>query len=248
MLSGARNSVAVAIVAVIALTSGCSGRDEAHEVTVFAAASLADVFLGVATDLENSGGPSIVFSFAGSSTLAAQIIEGAPADVFASANLEQMNRVARAVGQSTSPVIFAVNQLVIVVERGNPRAISGLLDLGRKDVVVALADPSVPAGAYAAEIIDAAGIEMQPATYEADVRAVLTKVQLGEVDAGIVYLTDAMASLETDTILLPDEVSRTANYPVISLAAGNSDAQAFIDQLLSPKGRERLAAHGFMLP
>lgn len=232
----------------IAASCSTGSSNQADSVTVFAAASLTDVFTALAHDMRAAGGPEITLSFAGSSTLATQLIEGAPADVFASANNEQMDRVIDVVATADAPTVFARNELVIVVEEGNPLGITDVAELARADVVLALADPAVPAGAYAAAMFAAAGITVEPATLESDVRSVLTKVELGEVDAGIVYATDAASSDRVDAIEVPDEIDQVAEYPVVALAAGDPDAISFIEYLMSEAGRERLIEFGFAVP
>jgi len=160
------------------------------EVVVFAAASLTDALEAIAADLEAATpGLDVVFSFAGSQQLAAQIAEGAPADVFASADETQMDVVADAGLVAGEPRTFARNSLAIAVEPGNPLGIRGLADLARADVTLVLADEDVPAGRYAAAALEAAGVTVAPASLEVDVRAVLSKVALGEADAAPVTIT-----------------------------------------------------------
>lgn len=222
--------------------------NEADSVTVFAAASLTDVFTAIAHDVRAAGGPEITLSFAGSSTLATQLIEGAPADVFASANDVQMERVVDALALPDEPTVFARNRLVIVVEAGNPEGIERIEDLERPELLVALAAPEVPAGNYAQLVLGAANVAATPATYETDVRAVLTKVELGEVDAGIVYASDVAVARDVAVIDIPDAVNQVAAYPIVALHRDNAAASVFIDFVMSPAGQERLAGFGFEAP
>ena len=243
-----RHQIGVVLWCIIAASCSPGSSNEAGSVTVFAAASLTDVFTALATDMHNAGGPEITLSFAGSSTLATQVIEGAPADVFASANAEQMDRVARALAHVGEPTVFARNRLVIAVEAGNPEGIERVEDLARPELLVALAAPEVPAGNYAQLMLDAAKVAVTPATYEADVRAVLTKVELGEVDAGIVYASDVADARDVAAIDIPDAVNQVADYPIVAVDRDNAAASAFIDFVMSPAGQERLADFGFDLP
>ena len=232
----------------IAASCSTGSNYQADSVTVFAAASLTDVFTALAHDMRAAGGPDITLSFAGSSTLATQLIEGAPADVFASANTEQMERVVNELALPGEPTVFARNRLVIVVEAGNPESIERIEDLERPELLVALAAPEVPAGNYAQLVLDAANVAVTPATYETDVRAVLTKVELGEVDAGIVYASDIGAAREVAALDIPDAVNQVAAYPIVALNRDNAAASVFIDFVMSPAGQERLADFGFEAP
>jgi molybdate transport system substrate-binding protein len=246
--SAQRLGVTVLVAGLITTMTGCGSARGDGEVMVFAAASLTDVFTQIAADLEAEGGPRVTVSFAGSSTLSAQIIEGAPADVFASASLVQMEEVMRARPEAGAPVVFATNGLVIVVERGNPLGIRDVTDLADDDVTVAVADAQVPVGAYSAAMLAAAGVALEPVTLEFDVRGVLTKVELGEVDAGVVYATDASSSDGVDSIAVPDEFDQQAEYPIVALSDDDADAKAFISYVLSDAGRVRLDEFGFGAP
>lgn len=227
--------------------------------TVFAAASLADVFTELGDELmgENPG-LRVEFNFAGSSTLAAQLEQGAPADVFAAADEPQMARVADA-GLAGEPRIFARNPLMLGLPRENPAGITspggggipGLADLVEEDDTVAVCAPEVPCGAAAAEVLAAAGLSTAPDTYEDDARAVLTKVQLGEVDAGLVYLSDVHAAGDTIVAIGFSEASLAINrYPVAVLtdAPNPGAARAFADLVLSDRGQQSLRDAGFLEP
>lgn len=224
----------------------------AGEVTVFAAASLTDAFEQIGVAFEQAHPDATVrINVAGSQQLATQIIQGAPADVFASANTAQMEAVVDAGAAAGAPITFAGNVLEIAVEPGNPRGIATLADLGRDDLAVVLAAEQVPAGRYARQALDAAGVPVAPVSLEADVRAVVSKVSLGEADAGIVYASDIAAAGDRVTgVEIPAEHNVTATYPIVLLAdAPNPDAgQAWIDMVIGPTGQRALRAAGFTVP
>ena len=243
-----RHHIGLVMFCMMAASCSTGSINEAGSVTVFAAASLTDVFTALARDVRDAGGPEITLSFAGSSTLATQLIEGAPADVFASADNAQMDRVIDALVNPGEPTVFARNRLAIVVEAANPEGIERIEDLERPGLLVALAAPEVPAGNYAQLVLDAANVAVTPATYETDVRAVLTKVQLGEVDAGIVYASDVAAVRDVAAIDIPGAVNHVADYPIVALHRDNAAASAFIDFVMSPAGQQRLADFGFAVP
>ena len=204
-------------------------------VTVLAAASLTEAF-------EALGGAT--FSFAGSQQLVAQVEAGAPVDVVAAADPIAMDRLVRA-GLVEPPQDFARNRLAIAVEPGNPARITGLADLGRPDLKVVLADPAVPAGRYARQALDRAGVAVRPVSLELDVKAVARRVAAGEADAGVVYVTDVAAGARVD---IPDSANVVATYPVAVVRGAGPPARAFVERLLGAEGRAALAAHGFALP
>nr|MDT0662984.1 molybdate ABC transporter substrate-binding protein [Micromonospora sp. DSM 115978] len=221
-------------------------------VTVFAAASLTESFteLGTAFEAANPG-TTVVFSFAGSSALATQINEGAPVDVFASAAPTNMATVTDAGNAGGTPATFARNQLVIAVPRGNPGGVTGLADLTKPDVKVALCAEQVPCGAAAKKALDAAGVALTPVTLEQDVKAALSKVRLGEVDAALVYRTDAKAAAaDVDGVEFPESAGAVNDYPIVVLKdAPNPDgADAFVSFVLSDQGRAVLTGAGFQAP
>jgi molybdate transport system substrate-binding protein len=223
------------------------------DVTVFAAASLTDAFTDLGAAFETAHpGTTVTFNFAGSQQLATQITTGgAPADVFASADLAQMDVVADADLPAGDPVVFARNRLAMVVEPGNPAGVTTLDDLGRDDVTVVLAAEEVPAGRYAREALDAAGVTVRPVSLETDVRAVLTKVSLGEADAGIVYTSDvAAANDRVEGVAIPDEDNVIAAYHIAALrdAPNTPAAGAFVALVRSSEGRHMLDAYGFDAP
>jgi molybdate transport system substrate-binding protein len=218
-------------------------------VTVFAAASLTESFTQIGKDFEAANpGSTVTFNFAGSSALATQINQGAPADVFASAAPENMQTVTDAGNGAGAPTTFVKNQLVIAVPKGNPKGIKGLADLGRSGVKVALCAEQVPCGAAATKALGAANVKITPVTLEQDVKAALSKVKLGEVDAALVYRTDAkVASSDVDGIEFPESARAINDYPIIVLrdAPNKAGAQAFVAYVLSDKGKSVLGRAGF---
>jgi molybdate transport system substrate-binding protein len=244
------------VLAAALLLAGCGGDEPSGgssaapaELKVFAAASLTAAFteLGERFTAAN-GGTEVTFNFAGSQALATQIQQGAPADVFASADLANMDKVRDPVG---TPRNFASNRLQIVVEKGNPRNVQGLDDLANPDLKVVLAAPEVPAGRYAAEILGKAGVTVQPVSEEDNVKAVVTKVSLGEADAGIVYVTDVTAGGDkVEGIEIPEDQNVLATYPIATVSESRSpgQAQAFVDLVLSAEGQQVLKANGFLPP
>jgi molybdate transport system substrate-binding protein len=230
---------------------------------VFAAASLTDAFEELATGFEAANpGAEVVYNFAGSQQLAAQINEGAPADIFASANAAQM----RAAIEGTRVVsgtqeIFVRNRLVVITPSDNPAAITALQDLARPNLRLVLADKAVPVGQYSLDFLTKASalpeytasysptVLANVVSYEENVRSVLTKVALGEADAGIVYTTDAALDADNVTqIAIPDELNTIASYPIAPIADSPNPAlaQAFIAYVLSPEGQAVLERYGFL--
>lgn len=245
-------AMAAACVSVAGDGDGAADGEVSGELIVFAAASLTDAFgeIGEAFVAENPG-VVVVFNHAGSQTLASQIIEGAPADVFASANVTQMDAVAAAGNLAGAAEVFTTNLLAIAVEPGNPLGISGLDDLADPDLVLVLPAEEVPAGQYASEALDAAGVAVTPASLEQDVRAALAKVALGEADAAIVYASDIAASDgRAEATAIPVAQNVPASYPiaVIGDAPNPSAAEAFVAFVLSEAGQDILASHGFTSP
>ena len=250
--------MAIACLVTVLATAAC-GSDGAAvddttpaDVTVFAAASLTAAFteLGDAFMSANPGA-EVTFSFAGSSELVAQLREGAPADVFASADLSNMAALADADLVDGEPEVFATNVAEIIVEAGNPRGITGVADLADGDLVVVQCAPEVPCGAYAEQVLANADVAVTPSSLEQNVKAVATKVLLGEADAGIVYRTDVLAAGDdADGVTIPDDVNVVAEYP-IGLLADASDpvgGRSFIDFVLSATGQQILADNGFGPP
>ena len=224
---------------------------EPTTLTVFAAASLTEAFDRLAERFEAEH-PSVevVLSYGGSAALAQQVVEGAPVDVFASAAGTPMQAVVDA-GLAEDPIVFATNTLELVVPKGNPAGVTGLADLADPDLRVALCDASVPCGAASAELLEREGVVAAPDTLESDVKAVLTKVSLGEVDAALVYRTDVIAAGdEVEGLEVPGAASVVNRYPVAALAdAAHADAAAnFVSFVTGEAGRAVLAAAGFGVP
>jgi molybdate transport system substrate-binding protein len=221
-------------------------------VTVFAAASLTESFTQIGKDFEAANpGSKVVFSFAGSSALATQINQGAPADVFAAASPATMKTVTDAGNGDGSPVVFVKNQLVIAVPKGNPKGIKGLSDLTKSGVKVALCAEQVPCGAAAKTALAAANVSITPVTLEQDVKAALSKVKLGEVDAALVYRTDAKAApSDVDGIEFPESAGAINDYPIVVLKAAPNKpaATAFVAYVRSDKGKAVLNTAGFQAP
>ncbi|MBN9606155.1 MAG: molybdate ABC transporter substrate-binding protein [Actinomycetales bacterium] len=219
--------------------------------TVFAAASLTETFDELAAEFEAAHpGVDVVLSYGGSSSLAEQIVQGAPADVFAAANEATMQAVVDA-GLASDPRLFATNSLEIVVPTGNPGRVEGLADLARPELAVALCDPVVPCGSASVALLDAEGVTAAPDTLEQDVKAVLTKVELGEADAGLVYRTDAAAAGDrVEAIAVPEVPSAVNRYPIAPLGAAPNPAAAaaWVAFVLGPSGRAVLGAAGFGAP
>lgn len=240
-----RRSLAVWLAAGLSLT-GCGGSQD-EQLVVFAASSLTDVFDRLELEFEATHPEiDVVMNYAGSSALAGQIEQGAPADLFASADQATMQRLLTDV--AGRPFVFAENRLTIAVERGNPHAITGLDDLSGSGLVVVLADPAVPVGAYAVEMLQRAGITLEPASYETNVRAVASKVALGEADAGIVYRTDIAAYPEQlESVEIPEPYNVTAAYPIVVVRDGDA-ADELLAFVLGPAGHRALQDAGFELP
>jgi molybdate transport system substrate-binding protein len=249
----------IAGVAVLALPgpAGCGGDDgeesgSAPGVTVFAAASLTESFTRLGEDFEAANpGVTVTFNFAGSSALATQIDQGAPADVFASAAPANMKTVTDAGNGDGAPATFARNQLVIAVPTGNPKGIKGLSDLTGAGVKVALCAEQVPCGAAAKKALAASGVKLTPVTLEQDVKAALSKVKLGEVDAALVYRTDAKAAAsDVDGVEFPESAGAVNDYPIVVLkdAPNRAGAREFVEYVRSDRGRAVLDAAGFQAP
>nr|WP_231956997.1 MULTISPECIES: molybdate ABC transporter substrate-binding protein [unclassified Actinoplanes] len=219
------------------------------DVSVFAAASLTESFTTLGRQFEASHrGTRVTFNFAGSAALATQINQGAPADVFASAASRNMATIGDA---AVTPTTFVKNQLVIATAKGNPKHITGLAELAKPGLKVALCAAEVPCGAAAQSALAASGVKLTPVTLEQDVKAALSKVELGEVDAALVYRTDARtASAQVDAVEFPESAEAINEYPIAVLkrAANPTGAREFVDYVLSPEGTRVLTAAGFQTP
>ncbi|MGW4644791.1 molybdate ABC transporter substrate-binding protein [Sphaerisporangium sp. NPDC004334] len=228
-----------------------SAAGAATDVTVFAAASLTGTFteLGKAFEAAHPG-TSVKFNFGSSATLAQQITQGAPADVFAAASPATMKTVTDA-SLASSPTTFARNKLQIAVPAAGPAKVEGLKDLTDPKVKVALCAEQVPCGAAAVKALEAAGLTVKPVTLEQDVKATLTKVELGEVDAALVYKTDVIASAgKVNGIGFPEADKAINDYPIATLAKAPAGdlAKRFVDLVLSPQGKDVLTKAGFEAP
>jgi molybdate transport system substrate-binding protein len=215
--------------------------------TVFAAASLQPPFDDIGRQVRSTQAINARFVYAGTQTLTSQLMQGAQADVFASADAAHMMTLVQAGLIEGTPRIFAHNRLEIAVAKGNPKGIRSLADLARNGLVVVLADPSVPAGKYAQQALAKAGVTVSPASLELQVTAVVAKVAIGEADAGIVYVSDVKTNGKVDGVLIPDQYNVVADYPIAVLKHANNSfaARTFVDEVLSTSGQSVLAADGF---
>jgi molybdate transport system substrate-binding protein len=234
-------------------TNGLSGT-----INVFAAASLSTSFETIGQDFrEENPGVDLRFNFAGSSTLATQIQSGAPVDVFASADTTNMDKVSK---DMNTPKTFATNSLIVIVPANNPGNIQTLKDLANPGVKIAVAESSVPVGAYTSEVLDKMGksseygpsyvaaVKKNFVTQETSVGGIVQKVELGEVDAGYVYVTDALESApKSSSIEIPQQYNIIADYPIATATnASNTDAaNAFVEYVLSDSGQATLQSYGF---
>jgi molybdate transport system substrate-binding protein len=251
-----RVAVAGLALALVAATCvGCGGGGggggTSGTLTVLAAASLTESFTELGRTFEAAHtGIEVTFNFAGSTALARQLAEGAPGDVLATADEPSMQAAVDA-GTVGDPVVFARNRLEIVVAKGNPKGIRTPADLARPGVVFVLCAPEVPCGRSAAQVLQRSGVTVEAASLEENVKAVLSRVTLGEADAGIVYVTDVRAARPSvEGVPIPDEANVVVDYPIASAArAGNPDAaRTWVDLVLSPEGRRILADFGFVAP
>jgi molybdate transport system substrate-binding protein len=221
-------------------------------VLVFAAASLTDAFAEIATAFEAEyPGVDVQLNLAGSSSLREQILEGAPADVFASANRSNMDQLIEAGEVDGDARVFAENLLQIAVPAQNAAGVAGLEDFARQDLLIGLCAEGVPCGDFAREALANAGVEASIDTNEPDVRALLTKIGADELDAGIVYVTDIIAAGDlVEGIDIAEDVNVVASYPIAPLAeAPNAAAaSAFVDFVLSEQGQSILVSYGFAAP
>jgi molybdate transport system substrate-binding protein len=254
--------LAATAVLLVLLVGGCggTGRDvpvggsstsvAAGPITVFAAASLTEAFIQLGADFQAKSGAKVTFNFGSSATLASQISQGAPGDVFAAASPATMKTVtdAHAAG---APVDFVSNTLQIAVPVGNPGRITGLAAFADESKTVAVCAPQVPCGAAAVKVFQAAEITPKPDTLESDVKAALAKVAAAEVDAALVYRTDVIADARrVQGIDFPEAAQAVNTYPIAILAESRSPAvaQAFVDYVLSGKGQAVLSKAGFAKP
>ncbi|MET7926972.1 molybdate ABC transporter substrate-binding protein [Streptomyces sp. NPDC005349] len=259
----------VGVAALLALSACSSGSDSSSKkdsssaskdsakkvtgtVTVFAAASLKESFTTLGKDFEKAHpGTKVTFSFGGSDTLAASITGGAPADVFAAANPKTMAIVTDKKDAATAPSTFVRNQLEIATLPGNPDKVASLKDLTKSGLKVVLCDKTVPCGAAAQKALDASKLKLTPASYEQDVKSALTKVELKEADAAVVYKTDVKAAgTKVEGVEFPESANAINDYPIALLKdAPNAEAaKEFIALVQSPEGQKVLTAAGFLKP
>ena len=215
-------------------------------ITVLAAASLTDTFRTIADQFEAMHpGVSITFSFGASSDLATEIQQGNPADVFAAASIKTMTQVGSA---ATRPANFATNTMEIATPPGNPKHIKTVADLAKSGIKVAVCDVAVPCGAVTKQVFDNATVTVQPTAREQDVRSTLTVVESGEVDAGVVYVTDVKAAGSRVTaVAIPADINATTTYPISVLKDAHNAAlaHAFVDYVLSAAGQKVLRDAAF---
>ncbi len=245
------------LVAATATACGSSNSSEsssnsaslAGSLTVSAASSLQGAFNAMAAAFEKAHPEvDVMVNFGASSTLAQQIIAGAPVDVFASADEATMTKVSNAKLLSGTPTIFATNSLEIIVRRGNPSKIAALSDLSTPGIVYITCAPDVPIGTYGAQVLQKAGVTLSPASFEPDVKGIVAKVSAGEADAGIVYATDVSATKGVaEGVAIPANVNVIAKYPIaaISSSGNNAAAQAWITFVAGSDGQQILAQFGF---
>lgn len=221
-------------------------------VTVFAAASLKESFTALGKEFEaQHPGTKVTFSFGGSDSLAASITGGAPADVFAAASPKTMKIVTDAGDASGTPATFVRNQLEIATLPGNPDKVSSLKDLTKSGLKVVLCDKAVPCGAAAQRALDASGLKLTPVSYEQDVKSALTKVELKEADAAVVYKTDVKAAGDkVEGVEFPESAKAVNDYPIALLkdAPNAAASRAFIALVQSAEGQKVLTGAGFLKP
>ncbi|MEV4937647.1 molybdate ABC transporter substrate-binding protein [Streptomyces zaomyceticus] len=265
--TGRRTAAAALTVALLVPLAACSSGDDTRKdmagstpsgtasaapranLTVLAAASLTDVFKTAGAAYEKSHpGTKLTFSFGGSQELVAQVSQGSPADVLVTADAKSMDKVKADTG---TPAIIAKNRLVIATGEGNPFKVDDLKDLADTKLKVVLAAPEVPAGKYSKQVLDKQNVTVKPVSQEPNVRAVLSKVELGEADAGLVYKTDAASAADkVDAVEIPDDQNAIATYPAATIKESENAeaAAAFVAWLSSPEGQKILQDAGFQKP
>jgi molybdate transport system substrate-binding protein len=258
-----RTASALVLLAAL-LLAGCAAARPDPEIqpralTVFAAASLTDAFTQIGAEFESTHpGVTVVFNFAGSQALRTQLEQGAAADVFASASQAEMEAlIAAGLVAPDAAQTFLTNRLLAILPAGNPAGIETLQDLARPGVKLVLAAEEVPAGKYARRVLEnldslygpgyAQAVLSNAVSLEENVRLVLTKVELGEADAGIVYVSDVVNAPGLSSLPIPDEYNLTATYPIAALAAAPEPdlAAEFLAAVFSPRGQAVLQAWGF---
>jgi molybdate transport system substrate-binding protein len=244
-------AVALAIGVGAAAVSCGTGTKSGSSITVHAASSLTEVFSAIGKRFEAKyPGTKVSFDFGASSALVRQVLDGAPGDVIATADEATMAKLVTQ-GLVATPTAFARNRLAIVVAKGNPKGVKTPADLSNSSLTVIVAAPEVPVGRYAVEMFAKAGVTVSPKSLEESAKSVVTKVGLGEADAGVVFITDAKAAgNRLDAVDIPDAMNITATYPVALLksAVGSKTANEFVAFVLSDSGRAVLAEFGFAAP
>jgi molybdate transport system substrate-binding protein len=242
------------------LLAACGGAAErapaadpvAGELNVFAAASLTDVYNEIGQDFSKAHPDvHVKLAYGGSSTLVTQILQGAPADLFASADEANMRKLVEGGAAAGSPSVFAANRLEIAVPPGNPKRVTSLADLARPGTVVVLCAPAVPCGSYAGQALKKAGVAVTARSQEQDVKQVLGKVALGEADAGVVYATDVRAAGgRVEGVEIPAEQNVAVRYPIAQVRGAKNPvaARAFVSWILGARGQATLARFGFASP
>jgi molybdate transport system substrate-binding protein len=242
-----------ALAVVIATVQPASAQQKpSGEITVFAAASLTESFGAIAKQFEKRyPDVDVKFNYDASSNLATQVNQGGPADVFASADADNLQKTIAAGTVTPPPVVFAENRLEIAVEKGNPKKIKSLADLQKPGLVVVLCADQVPCGKYAAESLGKAGVSFTPASKEENAKATLSKVSIGEADASIVYVTDVRAAKGTTSgVKIPDKVNVIATYPmgIVKETQNATAAKAWVRFVTSKDGEKTLRKFGFLPP
>ena len=261
-------AIALASLATLALMTGCSSGDKPSagstsagtsassesggKLVVFAAASLKSTFTGISKQFTTDHpGVSVEFNFAGSSDLVTQLTQGAPADVFASADTKNMDKAAAAGLLAGAPVNFASNTLTIAVAPGNPKQITSFKDLTKPDTTVVVCAPQVPCGSATTKVEDATGVKLAPVSEESSVTDVLNKVTTGQADAGLVYVTDAIgAGNKVASVPFPESSGAVNTYPIAALKqSSNAElAKSFVDYVTGEAGQKVLSQAGFATP
>jgi molybdate transport system substrate-binding protein len=255
--------LAVFGVLLLALISGCGSSEQAPasssttasaggKIIVFAAASLKKTFTDIGEQFKTENpGASVEFSFAGSSDLVTQLTQGAPADVFASADTKNMDKAAQAGLLAGDPVNFASNTLTIAVAPGNPKKIASFKDLTQQGLNVVVCAPQVPCGSATQKVEQATGVKLNPVSEESSVSDVLNKVTTGQADAGIVYVTDAIgAGDKVAAVAFPEAAGAVNTYPIAVLKGSKNPelARKFVDLVTGESGQKVLNAAGFAKP
>ena len=244
----------VVMIAVALLVAACESSavntPATGTVNVFAAASLTASFNALGTSFQ-AAHPDVTvkFNFAGTPTLVTQIEQGAAADVFASADTTNMDKLKGDGFTSGTPQVFAHNKLEIVVAPGNPKDIATLADLAKPGVIYITEASTVPAGKYSLQALQKAGVTVTPKSLETDVKSVISKIELGEADAGIVYSTDVTAAgSKVAGVAIPDVDNVIATYPIVAVKGTTNfaAASAFIAYVLSADGQSKLQSYGFL--